>query len=387
MKIAVLLDEQFPFGMAAANRTLLYTKGLVELGNEVEILIPRATELYNKTRNFETKGIHEGVRFRYAYESVIRRSFSGRRVQNFISFFNSFIFFIQFNPDIILIGANRFRYIFLGKMCSFLVNAKIVREKSEVPFYKTEKLTGIQKIRIKSEFKLFDGLIVISGTLKEFFLNEILLSTKIVEVPILIDSTKRSPGNNGSATIKPNLVYTGSLLDHKDGVINIVKAFARVLQNHPEVNLILTGDIDGSVDKPELLSLIDKLDLTGKVVLPGYVAKEKLNELTHTAAALLLAKPQNRQNHYNMATKIGEYLLTGRPAVISSVDTVCHYLKHRDNVCIVDPDYIKMADEIEFILNNSKEADAIGSAGKESVVDLFDYKIHASRINDFFRQL
>ncbi|MGE5456925.1 MAG: glycosyltransferase family 4 protein, partial [Methanococcaceae archaeon] len=270
---------------------------------------------------------------------------------------------------------------------SSLVNAKIVREKSEVPFYKTEKLSLIQKIRIKSEFKLFDGLIVISGTLKDFFSKEMLLRIKMVEVPILIDSTKRSPGKNGSTTIKPNLVYTGSLLDHKDGVINIVKAFARVVQDHPDVSLILTGNIDGSVDKPEILSLIDKLDLAGKVVLPGYLAKEKLNEVTLSATALLLAKPINRQNRYNMATKTGEYLLTGRPAVISSVDTVCHYLKHRGNVCIVDPDYIKVADEIEFLLNNSEQADAIGSAGQESVVEFFDYKIHAPRINDFLRQL
>jgi glycosyltransferase involved in cell wall biosynthesis len=137
----------------------------------------------------------------------------------------------------------------------------------------------------------------------------------------------------------------------------------------------------------EILDLIDKLDLTGKVELPGYVSKDKLNEITSAASALLLAKPGNRQNHYNMATKIGEYLLTGRPAVISSVDPACHYLKHRENVCIVDPDHFKLAEEVEFILNNSKEAGAIGSAGRESAVRIFDYKIHALRIENFLKKL
>jgi glycosyltransferase involved in cell wall biosynthesis len=88
-----------------------------------------------------------------------------------------------------------------------------------------------------------------------------------------------------------------------------------------------------------------------------------------------------------MATKIGEYLLTGRPAVISSVDPACNYLKHRINVCIAQPDHVLMAVEIEYILNNTDEANAIGSAGRESVSKLFDYKIHAIRINDFFRKL
>ncbi len=386
MKILVLLDEQFPYGMAAANRTLLYSKGLVELGNDVEILIPRATERANKIRNYETTGIYEGVKFRYAYESIIRKSFAGRRVQNLISYFGVIYFIIQFKPDVILVGANNFKYILQGKICSILVNAKLVREKSEVPFYKTERLSSFQKFRVKTEFKLFDGLMVISGALKDFFLKDLSLKIKIVEVPIIID-TSNNIFNNGSLPVKRNLVYTGSLLDHKDGVIIIIKAFARILRNNPELNLVLTGDLETSVSKSEILSLIDELDLKGKVKLPGYVSKETLNEFTTTASALLLAKPQNRQNQYNMATKIGEYLLTGRPAVISSVDPACNYLKHRVNVCIAEPDHVQMADEVEYILNNTNEANAIGSAGRESVAKLFDYKIHAMRINDFFRKL
>jgi glycosyltransferase involved in cell wall biosynthesis len=386
MKILVLLDEQFPNGMAAANRTLLYSKGLVELGNDVEVLIPRATERVNKIRNFKTKGVHEGVKFRYAYESIIRKSFAGRRVQNLISYFRVILFIIQFKPDVILVGANNFKYILQGKICSLLVNAKLVRDKSEVPFYKAERLSGFQKFRIKTEFKLFDGLIVISGALKDFFLKDLSLKTKIVEVPIIID-TSNNIFNNGPSQVKPNLVYTGSLLDHKDGVIIIIRAFARILQNNPVISLVLTGDLEASTSRAEILSVIDELGLKGKVDLPGYVSKEKLNEYTTTAAALLLAKPANRQNQYNMATKIGEYLLTGRPAVISSVDPACNYLKHRINVCIAQPDHVQMADEIEYILNNTDEANAIGSAGRESVSKLFDYKIHAIRINDFFRKL
>jgi glycosyltransferase involved in cell wall biosynthesis len=387
MKIAVLLDEQFPHGMAAANRCLLYTKGLVGLGNDVEVLIPRATERFYKIRNSEIKGIYDGVKFRYAYESVIRKSFIGRRIQNSISLYKSLVFLIRFNPDIILIGANNFKYIMLGKVCSILVNAKLVREKSEVPFYKTEKLSGFQKIKIKAEFSLFHGLIVISGALKDFFLNDLKLKLKIVVVPILIDSAGGTAKQNGFLAAKQNLVYTGSLLDHKDGVTTIIKAFGRVLENHPDVRLIMTGDLEASVNKEEILSLIGESGFQEKIELPGYVSKEKLNELTSEATALLLAKPDNRQNRYNMATKVGEYLLTGRPVVISSVDPVCKYLNHRENAFITEPDHVQIAEEIQFILNNSEKSDAIGSAGKESVVKLFDYRIHALRIDNFFKNL
>lgn len=387
MRIAVLLDEQFPNGMASANRTLLYTKGLTELGNDTVILIPRATERHGKIRNPSTKGIHEGVRYMYAYESVIRKSFIGRRVQNSISLLRSFLFFLRFKPNIILIAANNFKYILLGKICALLVNARLVREKSEVPYYRIEKISSRSKLKIKAEFRLFDGMISISGALKEFFQKDLGLKLKIIEVPIIIDC-KTLPGkNNGHSSTKTNLVYTGSLLDHKDGVITIIKAFALVLRNHPDLKLVMTGDLNGSVSKSAIINLIDNLKLTGKVELPGYLPREKLNELTSSAAALLLAKPRNRQNQYNMATKVGEYLLTGRPVVISSVDPVCGYLKHRESACITDPDEFRMAEEIEFLLDNAGKADAIGMEGRLSVQRLFDYRIHASRINDFFREL
>lgn len=35
MKIAVILNEQYPNGMAASNRTHLYSRGLAEIGNDV----------------------------------------------------------------------------------------------------------------------------------------------------------------------------------------------------------------------------------------------------------------------------------------------------------------------------------------------------------------
>jgi len=385
MKISFLLDGQFPYGMASANRAHLYAKGLIELGNDVTILIPRATEKPGRIRNRDVSGIHEGVKFRYAYESIIRKSFLGRRIQNLISFMNSFLFFIRLKPDIILIAASNFKYILLGKTCSLLTGAKLVREKSEVPFYKLEKLTRFRKFRIKSEFRLFDGMIVISRELKDFFSRDMKLNLKMIEVPILVETNSIS--KNGIPARKANLVYTGSLLEHKDGVTTIIRAFARILPDHPGLKLIMTGNIEGSVSKKEILDLIQSLKLGDNVLLPGYISKDELNELTTTASVLLLAKPLNRQNRYNMATKIGEYLMTGRPAVISNVDPVCSYLSHRENICITDPDELRIAEEIEFLLENPLKADEIGSSGRGSVVRLFDYKIHAARMDDFFRNL
>lgn len=386
MKISILLSESYPFGMASTNRIHLYAKGIVESGNDVGILIPGVTEEYGKIRNHNRAGEYEGVKFRYACNPVRSKSFIGRRIQNFTSLINSVIILIRSKPKIIIVVSNSFKYILLAKISSVIIRAKIIREKSEVPFYKIEVISGIRRLRTIAEFKLFDGLIVISGALKDFFIKDLSLKTKVLEIPILINISEKSLIKNEPGLIKPNLVYTGSLLNNKDGILTIIKAFVKVLPSHPNTRLILTGDLEKSVDKKIILSLIDELHINEKVELTGYISKEKLLEITSTAAVLLLAKPDNRQNRYNMATKIGEYLLTGRPALISDVDPACQYLSHRRNAFIVKPEEDQIAKELEFILDNSTEAEEIGMSGKEIALKLFDYKVHAIRMNDFFKE-
>lgn len=388
MKIAILLSEPYPFGMACTKRIHLYAKGLFRYNNDIEIIIPMPTENPGKIRNDKVTGEYEGINFKYSYKTTVRsKSFLGRRIHDFISLLNALFLLIQFNPDILLIAGKPFKYVLLGKVCSLLTKAKLVREKSEVPFYQYEKISWLKKVRIKAEFQLFDGLLVISETLKDFFLNNLSLKMKVLVVPILINSSNAKLNKHSPATIEPNLIYTGSLINKKDGILIIIKAFSRILKENRNLRLKLTGEIANSIDKEKILTLIDNLGIKGKIELLGYISEEKLQILTSTATALLLAKPNNRQNRFNMATKIGEYLLTGRPIIISTIDPVCQYLTNRQDAFIVNPNEEAIAREVKFIIDNPREAGIIGLNGKKSAIRLFDYKIHTLRIDDFLKNL
>lgn len=386
MKIAVLLNEQYPNGMAASNRTHLYSRGLAEIGNDVIIIIPRPTERRSSIRNGCREGIYEGVKFRYAFECMIRKTIIGRKYQNIISFRNCFKILYGMKPDVILVVCNDLKINILAKVSSMLTGAKIVREKTEVPYYRIENLSSLKKLRIKTEFSLFDGLLVISPALRHFFHKEMSMKIKIAEVPIMIDSLKAEAVNHKEAG-NPLLVYTGSLLDHKDGVTIILKAFARVLKKHPTARLIMAGDLDGSPDKDKILSVMKQLKINNHIEFTGYVSKERLQEIKSQASMLVVAKPLNRQNRYNMATKAGEYLLTEKPIVISSVDPICNYLTNHMDACIAEPDEEHMAAEIEFLLENSTSAELIGKRGRKIAMEFFDYRKHVQSINEFFSEL
>jgi glycosyltransferase involved in cell wall biosynthesis len=386
MKIAVILNEQYPNGMAASNRTHLYSRGLAEIGNDVNILIPRPTEKSSEVRNLSNEGIYQGVKYRYSYESMIRKTIAGRKYQNIMSFINCFRILTRMKPDIILVVCNELKINILAKISSLFTGAKIVREKTEVPYYSQENLNFIRKLRIKTEFRLFDGLMVISPALRQFFQNDMSLNIRVAEVPIIIDSSQDKPLEIKKEE-NPLLVYTGSLLDHKDGVTIILKAFARVVKKHPSARLIMAGDLNSSPDKGRILSVMKQLMIDDKTEFTGYVSKERLHELKSKASMLVVAKPMNRQNRYNMATKTGEYLLTEKPIVISSVDPICNYLTNHKNACISQPDEEHMAAEIEFLLENINEAELIGKSGKKIAMEFFDYKKHVISINDFFNEL
>lgn len=317
---------------------------------------------------------------------MIRKTIAGRKYQNIMSFINCFRILTRMKPDIILVVCNELKINILAKISSLFTGAKIVREKTEVPYYSQENLNFIRKLRIKTEFRLFDGLMVISPALRQFFQNDMSLNIRVAEVPIIIDSSQDKPLEIKKEE-NPLLVYTGSLLDHKDGVTIILKAFARVVKKHPSVRLIMAGDLNSSPDKGKILSVMKQLMIDDKTEFTGYVSKERLHELKSKASMLVVAKPMNRQNRYNMATKTGEYLLTEKPIVISSVDPICNYLTNHKNACISQPDEEHMAAEIEFLLENINEAELIGKSGKKIAMEFFDYKKHVISINDFFNEL
>jgi glycosyltransferase involved in cell wall biosynthesis len=388
LRITILLKEPYPFGMACTNRIHLYAKGLLDLGNDVEIVVPRPTEPADNIINTKVSGVHDGVRFRYAHETQVRSKYRLKRIaQDAQSFLNAFLILKKNKPHIILVTGEFFRYIALAKLSSVILKAKLVRERSEVPYFRKPKLSCFQKLKLKFEYMLFDGLIIISKPLQEFFTKELSLRTKSLLTPILVDKMAIKNFCNMETKHPAKFVYSGSLIHEKDGVLTIIKALSIVKKKFPSSRLILTGDIDNSPDKHKIFFLINELALMDNVTLTGYISKKKLKEITRNASALLSAKPKNRQNRYNMATKIGEYLSTGRPIVVSSVESACHYLTHRKTAFIVNPDEVSIANELDYIMTQPIKAEQVGRMGQQLAFQKFDYKKHSNKIQNFFQKL
>ena len=149
----------------------------------------------------------------------------------------------------------------------------------------------------------------------------------------------------------------------------------------------MTGNIETSRDKTLITDTIKKMSLTEFVKFTGYLSHENLTELTHTAKMLILAKPSNRQNMYNSATKVGEYLLTGRPVILSNVDTASEELENNIDVFLVEPTVEAISDKIEYVIANYTEALKVGENGRKTAIKKFGFKDQIKNLDRFLNSV
>ena len=101
------------------------------------------------------------------------------------------------------------------------------------------------------------------------------------------------------------------------------------------------------------------------------------------AEALVLARPDNIQAQYGFPTKLGEYLLTGNPVVVTSVGEIPLFLKDDVNAYLAKPGDVKeIAYKIYESLTSGK-ARLIGEAGKQTALESFNSDVEADKILKF----
>ncbi|MEY8215609.1 MAG: glycosyltransferase, partial [Colwellia sp.] len=79
------------------------------------------------------------------------------------------------------------------------------------------------------------------------------------------------------------LLYVGNL-KHDKGVVELIKGFANICENHPALHLVYAGS---GVEKKCLAELSKELNITDKVQLLGSVEHDKLPALITNAKALV----------------------------------------------------------------------------------------------------
>ena len=336
MKIAIITTLVFPSGNASINRIISYSKGLVESGIEVVVY----------STNHGSKKIKEIDGIKYI-------GLGG--ATNVIGIFDnlmSLIGLIQIlaktkpKHDAIVLVSNSLLLIYPLFFVCKLRDIRFLLEKSEFPFVLMHN--GIfgrayAWFYVMTTYKLFDGLIIMTNPLFEYFNNKVRKKCKNILIPMTVDSTRFSSVKREN-NVENYIAYCGDMGGEKDGVKILIDSFSSVEKAHPSFYLYLIGS---TKDKEELLAIKEYAKDQGikNIRFTGWVDRSRIPELLINAKILALARPNNLQSEGGFPTKLGEYLSTGNPTVVTDVGEISRYLKNNYQAYIVPPGNSKLFSE------------------------------------------
>ncbi len=281
-------------------------------------------------------------------------------------------------------------YIFVYGDSFYLLQASLLFKSNKI-FCEVTEHPEIRGNSIKAKvfnylglhyIKKTDGLFVISDALKAYYQNHGVADSKVYKINMFVDTNRfNSHTAHHSCSY---IAYCGAVSCEKDGVDILIKSFAKFHKRHRDYKLYIIGrGLNPSVI-PNLTLLAKENDVEKDVIFTGAVPPEAIPDLLVNARILALARPQNLQAANGFPTKLGEYLATGNPVLVTSVGDIPKFIQNMYNGFLSRPGDIEcFANQLSWIADHYEEAKIVGLRGKELSMDAFSYKTQSKLLYDY----
>lgn len=384
MHIIFISTGIYPDQHAAAIRHTTIAQGFYENGHSVNFLLLNAQKWINS--EIEYKGVRFKTFNNYnGNNRVLRIFFFFKALTKIIKTLNS----INRNTKIdgIVVFAIDVIVVKALLLYSKKNQIKIFHERTELPYVVGRERTLLGNIKyyfyINKFIPQFDGIFVISNKLKEYLSK---FNKNIEKVLTVVDPNFFIPKNQRIYEF-PYIAYCGTMRGTKDGVPILVEAFSMLSKKFPSHKLLLIGNNTDKTAIKETIDTISKLNIQEKVVFTGLVDRNEMPNLLCHADLLVVSKPDNEQNSGNFPIKIGEYLSTGVPIVVTSVGEIPKFITDRKTGFLAIPNSSKsFFRKMEEALTDYENAKKVGLKGKEIAENVFNYRIQAKIMADFINK-
>ena len=180
------------------------------------------------------------------------------------------------------------------------------------------------------------------------------------------------------------IAYCGYMGSNKDGLYDLLNAFSLFCEKVKDIKLCLIGRADGD-EMRKIEDHAKQLGIDSRVIFPGYVNHDDIPAYLQNAEVLLLARPDNKQAEGGFPSKLGEYLSTGRPVLVTAVGEIANYIIDNESGFIVIPDDPAVfASKLDYIFKNKEQAEQVGLNGQLLAKDEFDYRHQTRELIKFF---
>lgn len=399
LRIAIVSIYAFPFGGAASSRILAYSKGLVANGAEVDVYVIVPTENYGVGQVLPNAGNFQSIKYYYT-SGRYRNRFKLLRAISILSKFRQYYgYYTSFNLirknarnngySSIIISTDLIPAIAIYSYLSKLIAAKSIfifdefptpirhKLKNRIPFWKENLYRMV--------LKRVDAFVSISIELKNYYCS--LASKPTFILPVIVDFSRFSSSVNHVTPAKKYMCYMGNMELTKDDVDNIIKAFQLIIDEFPDIELHLYGSPIPET-RIALTKLIDSLGLNNHVFMKGRVSSELVPEIINNAYLLVSSQPDTKRASGGFPTKLGEYLSTGIPSLLTNVGENSKYVKDREHVFLANPNDPKnYAECLKYIISNYQEALQIARNGQAYVLENYSHVVQGKHLHNFISKL
>jgi glycosyltransferase involved in cell wall biosynthesis len=396
MNLIVLTSVAFPNGMAPTNRILSYSKGIVELGSYVKVICLKPTEkVSDSVRNTEIKGQINGVEYEYSSGTTIWPEHGSDKIQKLLYIYKGYFKAAQLikerkkkgKIDAMLLYSNTTLDVLFFFIISKIYNVKYLREKGEYPPIIRKKIFAVNVISflyVNFIFKLFDGAIIETNKLIEYYRPKFRKKARILRVPMTVDPERFSNINRENKGRQ--ITYCGNM-SKPDGVDVLINAFNVIAKKHADVTLVIIGDTLFNKEYEILVKQIKNLELEDRILFTGRLSREEVPVYLCNSTVLALASPLSLRSTGSLPSKLGEYLCTGNPVVITEVGEIPDYLKDNESAFLAKPDSIEsFANKLDIALSDVELSKRVGLNGRDVALNNFNYKIQSKKIIDFVNE-
>lgn len=367
------IGDNFSPGSPGENRFDGICRGIASQGYDITRVFIRPNQERLKANDNST-----GIYYKYLWDGKMLSTGKWRHIQQIV-WLRAFLKTVKSEDRVVVTNSD---YLFVY---SWFPKLHIYHEKSEYPELHLKSEPWLLKQVFKkyiSTCRDLDGIFPISHALKEYFISKGIKEEKIQVINMTVDPS-RFVGLKKEKTAEKYIAYCGAVSNYKDGVDILIKAFAIVARQIPDIKLYIIGGFPFKKDKEEDYALVDSLGLNDRVVFTGTIHREQMPQMLKNAEVLVLARPDNIQAKYGFPTKLGEYLLTGNPVVVTRVGDIPQFLKDGESAYIAEPGNVediahKMIDAV-----SSPAAKEIGQNGADVAMREFNSETESKKIIKF----
>jgi glycosyltransferase involved in cell wall biosynthesis len=178
---------------------------------------------------------------------------------------------------------------------------------------------------------------------------------------------------------EPYFMYAGMLIYLK-GIQDLIRAMHAVLQQHPQIKLVIAGK---GVEEQKLRSLALELGITEHVMFAGHLDQSMLADYMKNCLALILPSLTE-----GLPRVVIEAQMLGKPVIASQVGGIPEIIADGETGFLVEPqDWQALARAMLKIIENPALAERMGSAAQTRVREKFNCQNYYTAYHAMIQQV